>query len=844
MSSGTSPYVYQWLQRAPGAGSYLSISGATSSSYSFVTSGSTASGTWSFELQVTDAAGAPPVTSSAVSVVVNSALVAPTVSASVGVVSQGQTSVLSSSAVSSGTSPYVYQWLQRAPGAGSYLSISGATSSSYSFVTSGSTASGTWSFELQVTDGVSAVVTSNAVSVTVNEPVAVVVSPSAWVMDVGQSKTFTATASGGSGSYPASGYHWYVDGSVQSGQTVSTFSYSPGSAGSYSITVTVTDSSGTTSAQSPAASVTVNTSPIVTIVPVGPLTMNAGQNQTFTATSSGGSDTIHYQWYVDSSTVGSDNASYSYVATGTSHSVTCKVTDSASIPVTSPVSNAVSVTVNPTLAAPNISASVLTINQGQTSSLTSTTVSTGTSPYTYQWLQKAPGGSYAAVGSNSPSFNFVTSGSIATGSWSFILQVRDSVGASVNSSAVSVTVNIAPLDHFIFSSVGVQTAGVPFTITITAKNAYNSTLTNFSGTNILSVSTGTINPATTGVFSNGVWTGAVMVTGAGSGIWLITSGSGMSGTSDTFSVNPGVFDHFFFSSVDDQVAGSSFGIVVIAKDIYNNTATSYNGSPSLICSAGAINPNNMDAFVNGVGSTSVTVASAGSSVTITATEGSRSVTSNVFRVTNAPTATPTITPTTPPHQTATSTPSSTSNPTTTNGPTPSSTPNPADITLKTLMATAGDGSSVYINISGNIIDSNISNVDISSDQIASRTTLSLTLIGPSGTYSFCNITIPKNAVTFGKAPTVYVNSQLADYDYNQDANNYYVWYTTYSNTYELIVTFTETSGLQLWSAVLIAVISVILVVVIVIPRITGKSLSLKTLRSLFAKKHYYVDNKQ
>ncbi len=90
VSSGTSPYVYQWLQRAPGAGSYLSISGATSSSYSFVTSGSTASGTWSFELQVTDAAGAPPVTSSAVSVVVNSALVAPTVSASVGVVSQGQ----------------------------------------------------------------------------------------------------------------------------------------------------------------------------------------------------------------------------------------------------------------------------------------------------------------------------------------------------------------------------------------------------------------------------------------------------------------------------------------------------------------------------------------------------------------------------------------------------------------------------------------------------------------------------------------------------------------------------------------------------------------------------------
>ncbi len=608
VSTGTAPYVYQWLQRAPGAGSYSSIAGATLSSYSFVTSGSTATGTWSFELQVTDAAGAPPVTSSAVSVVVNSALVAPTVSASLGTVTQGQTSVLSSSAVSTGTAPYVYQWLQRAPGAGSYSSIAGATLSSYSFVTSGSTATGTWSFELQVTDAVSAVVTSNPVSVLVNVVPTVTVSPVSWVMDVGQAKTFTATASGGSGSY--SSYHWYVGGVVQSGQSTSTFSYSPGSVGSYSITVTVTDSLGTTSAMSSAASVSVAASPTVVISPVGPVTLDVGQVRVFTATASGGSGTIHFQWYVDGSAVGTDSASYSYTAAGASHSVTCKVTDSASVPVTSAASNAVSITVNPALVAPTISASALTINQGQSSTLSSTVVSTGTPPYAYKWLQRAPGGSYAAVGSNSPSFSFAATGAIATGSWSFILQVTDNAGAAVNSSAVSVTVNIASLDHFIFSTVGSQVAGTPFTITITAKNAFNSTITNYGGTNILSVSTGTTSPSTTGVFSSGVWTGAVMVTGAGSGIWLITSGSGMSGTSDTFSVNPSVFDRFYFSSVNDQVAGSPFSITIISKDIYNNTVTSYNGAPSLTCSAGSINPRAMDAFLDGVGSTSVTVDSA------------------------------------------------------------------------------------------------------------------------------------------------------------------------------------------------------------------------------------------
>ena len=207
----------QWLEKAPG-GSYSSISGATSSSYSFVTSGATATGVWSFELQVTDSASPNVmVTSAAVSVTVNSALAAPTVTASAGTVNQGQTSSLTSTAVSTGTSPYTYQWLEKAPGAGSYSPITGATSSSYSFVTSGATATGVWSFELQVTDSAAypVTVTSTAVSVTVNAAPTVTVSPTSWTMDVGQSKSFTASATGGSGSYTS--YQWYVGGVAQSG---------------------------------------------------------------------------------------------------------------------------------------------------------------------------------------------------------------------------------------------------------------------------------------------------------------------------------------------------------------------------------------------------------------------------------------------------------------------------------------------------------------------------------------------------------------------------------------------------------------------------------------------------
>jgi hypothetical protein len=266
VSSGTSPYSYQWLEEAPGASSYSAISGATSPSYSFVTSGSTAVGSWNFELKVTDSASTPLVVESTpTSVMVNSALIAPTASAP-SAVDQGQTISLTSTSVSTGTSPYLYQWFSMAPSAGSYTAISGAISSIFNSVTSGSTTTGSWSFILQVTDATGASVNSTAV---------------------------------------------------------------------------------------PAA-------------------------------------------------------------------------------------------VNPPLSAPAVSASSNEINAGQTSTLSSATMTTGSAPYSYQWFEKLSGEVYTMVGGNSASFDFVTSGSTTIGSWSFILQVTDATGASVNSTDTDILVQVAP----------------------------------------------------------------------------------------------------------------------------------------------------------------------------------------------------------------------------------------------------------------------------------------------------------------------------------------------------------------------------------------------------------------
>jgi hypothetical protein len=177
-------------------------------------------------------------------------------------------------------------------------------------------------------------------------PLSVSVAPSLWVMDIGQTKLFTATPNGGSLNYTS--YQWYVNGSAQSNQIMPTFIFTPVSVGSYLITATVTDNLNTTSPQSNATIVTVNASPTVSITPVGPLTMDAGQKQTFTANPSGGSGTIHYQWYVNAEKVGNDTSIYTYTASGSSAKVNCEITDSASIQVTSPLSNTVIITVNST----------------------------------------------------------------------------------------------------------------------------------------------------------------------------------------------------------------------------------------------------------------------------------------------------------------------------------------------------------------------------------------------------------------------------------------------------------------------------------------------------------------
>jgi len=150
-------------------------------------------------------------------------------------------SQLFTSTVSGGTSPYSYQW---------YLdgsATSGATNATWTYTPS---ASGSHTVYVNITDSVSHQATSNTATVTVNSALSVTISPTSISLNVSQSQLFTPTVSGGTS---PDTYQWYLNNAPVSGATGSTWTFTPTSAGSYTVYVNVTDSVGAQATSNTAA---------------------------------------------------------------------------------------------------------------------------------------------------------------------------------------------------------------------------------------------------------------------------------------------------------------------------------------------------------------------------------------------------------------------------------------------------------------------------------------------------------------------------------------------------------------------------------------------------------------
>jgi len=201
----------------------------------------------------------------------------------------------------------------------------------------------------------------------------------------------------------------------------------------------------------------------------------------------------------------------------------------------------------------------------------------------------------------------------------------------------AITLLPAPVNRFEFSTIGSQSVGVAFSVTITAKDEFGNTCTNFNGSATLSAVNSTVTEPTSITFVNGVWSGNVKLGTPGSDVQLktILTAPSVSSTSNKFSVAKGLH-HFLISTIGNQNKGVPFEITVTAKDEDNLTFTNFTGTVSLTCSlgVGTIEPITLGPLVNGTITSNIKINKPGNNVTITVTDpvSGKTGISNSFKV--------------------------------------------------------------------------------------------------------------------------------------------------------------------------------------------------------------------
>jgi hypothetical protein len=331
-----------------------------------------------------------------------------------------------------------YQW-QKNNG-----NISGATSSSY---TTPTTTTGDNGSTYRVVVGNSAgSATSNAASLTVNNTPAAAVAPAITTqpanktVTAGQTATFAVTASG---TAPMT-YQWQKNNGNISGATSASYTTPATASGDNGSTYRVVVGNSAGSATSSAATLTVNASAVAPAITAQPAskTVTAGQTATFTVTASGTAP-ITYQWQKNNSNIsGATSASYTTAATTSSDNGStyrAVVSNSAG----SATSNAATLTVNTSAAAPpaiSTSPASQTVTAGQTA--TFTVSASGTAPLTYQWQKNNSNIS----GATSASYTTPATTSSDNGS-TYRAVVANSAG-SATSNAATLTISSGSLRSY------------------------------------------------------------------------------------------------------------------------------------------------------------------------------------------------------------------------------------------------------------------------------------------------------------------------------------------------------------------------------------------------------------
>jgi hypothetical protein len=159
------------------------------------------------------------------------------------------------------------------------------------------------------------------------------------------------------------------------------------------------------------------------------------------------------------------------------------------------------------------------------------------------------------------------------------LSATDTANGSLTGSQGGIVVNPAGADHIASVVPATVTAGVPFPATLTVQDAYNNTVTTYTGTVHISTNLGEMTNYTFTPADMGSHTFHPALTRAGSRTSTATdiNNPSITGTA-SFVVLPAPVDHLAVAAPASATAGAAFGIRVTAQDAFNNTVGGYLGT--------------------------------------------------------------------------------------------------------------------------------------------------------------------------------------------------------------------------------------------------------------------------
>jgi hypothetical protein len=264
----------------------------------------------------------------------------------------------------------------------------------------------------------------------------------------------------------------------------------------------------------------------------------------------------------------------------------------------------------------------------------------------FQIQRSTDGISFSQVASVSANVTSYSDTGLSAGTRYYYKIVAHNQAGDAASAVANATTQGTASTHLGVNAPSSSTAGQAFSITVTALDANNNTLTSYRGTVQFSSSDGqallpgnyTFTAADNGVhtFSNAV----TLKTAGSQSIIATDTGTGSITGSDSVSVSAAAVHHLNVAAPTTATAGTAFNVTVTAQDAYNNTVTSYRGQVHFTSSdRNATLPKNYSfkSSDHGVHTFSMTLRTTGNqTVTVTDTHHSSTTGTATVNVTNTP----------------------------------------------------------------------------------------------------------------------------------------------------------------------------------------------------------------